>query len=393
MDTPTGETEPQRTGRIVALDGLRLAAALMVALFHYAGRAGGFEVVWGDTPAKIFPFLHRPAAYGWLGVELFFLISGFVICMSAWDRDTIPFLRSRAIRLFPAYWAAVLITATAVYFWPVVTRPAGLSNVLLNLTMLQFPLGVPQVDGVYWTLWNEARFYLLFALLVWRGLTVARAIWFGYGWLTIGAVAMAGGEKWMLDVLQPAYSPLFVAGMAFFLIHRFGSSLARWGLVAASFLLAQHNMLARVALEEAMDIHAPLSDKAAILTLAAFFGVLAAVAVGWTAGIRWRWLTTAGLLTYPFYLIHEAVGWIIIHYTHGRAPHWLILTAVLLLMLAAAWLLHRLLERPIAAYLRRNLTLRRPAAPGIQRHVAGKKPVEAERRHPIDDGVLVDPRP
>jgi len=69
----------------------------------------------------------------------------------------------------------------------------------------------------------------------------------------------------MLEVLQPGYAPLFVAGMAFFLMHRFGSSVARWGLVAAAFLLAQHNMLARVAAEEAMDIHAPLSEKAAIL--------------------------------------------------------------------------------------------------------------------------------
>ncbi|WP_433373711.1 acyltransferase family protein [Actinoplanes sp. CA-142083] len=370
MTTPRGET----ADRIVALDGLRLVAALMVAFFHYAGRAGGFETVWGGTPAEIFPVLHHPAQYGWLGVELFFLISGFVICMSAWDRETVPFLRSRAIRLFPAYWAAVLITATVVHFWPVVVQPANLSDVLLNLTMLQFPLGVPQVDGVYWTLWNEARFYLLFALLVWRGLTLQRALWFGYGWLTLGAIAVAGGEKWMLDVLQPAYSPLFVAGMAFFLIHRFGSSLARWGLVAAAFLLAQHNMLARVALEEGMDIHAPLSEKAAILTLAVFFGVLAVVALGWTSGVRWRWLTVAGLLTYPFYLIHEAIGWIIIHYTHGLAPHWLILTAVLLLMLAAAWLLHRLLERPIAGYLRRNLALRKPASREVLRLVAARKP-------------------
>jgi len=384
--------EPPRTDRIVTLDGLRLVAALLVAMFHYAGRADSFQDVWGGTTAEIFPHLHHPAQYGWLGVELFFLISGFVICMSAWDRDTVSFLRSRAIRLFPAYWAAVLITAIATHFWPVVWKPTGASAVLLNLTMLQFPLGAPQVDGVYWTLWNEARFYLLFALLVWRGLTLERALLFGYGWLTLGAIATAAGEKWMLEVLQPAYAPLFIGGMAFYLIHRFGSSIATWGLVAASFLVAQHNVLARVADEEANDIHGPLSDKAAILALAAFFGLLAAVALGWTSRIRWRWLTTAGLLTYPFYLTHEAIGWIVIHYTHGLAPHWVILTAVLLLMLVTAWLLHRLLERPIAGYLRRNLTLRKQSP-----QVPAQRPAQLDQQHPGDDrtnlSVLVDRRP
>ena len=114
--------------------------------------------------------------------------------------------------------------------------------------------------------------------------------------------------------------------------------------------------------------------------------------MGWTSGIRWRWLTTAGLLTYPFYLTHESIGWIVIHYTRGLAPHWLILTAVLLLMLATAWLLHRLLERPIAGYLRRNLTLREQTP-----QVAVQRPAQLEQRHPGDDrtslSVLADRRP
>jgi len=52
--------EPPRNDRIVTLDGLRLVAALLVALFHYAGRADSFPAVWGGTPAEIFPLLHHP---------------------------------------------------------------------------------------------------------------------------------------------------------------------------------------------------------------------------------------------------------------------------------------------------------------------------------------------
>jgi peptidoglycan/LPS O-acetylase OafA/YrhL len=370
-------TSPRGTDRIVALDGLRLVAALMVALFHYAGRANGAEAVWDATPTRTFPFLHGPAGYGWLGVELFFLISGFVIAMSAWDRDAPTFLRSRLVRLYPAYWVAVLITAAAVRFWPVVTQPTSFSDILLNLTMLQTPLNARSVDGVYWTLWSEARFYLLFALLVWRGLTLRRAIWFGYGWLVAGALAAATGERWLLTVLQPEYAPLFVAGLAFFLIHRFGSSLELWCLVAAAFLLAQHNLLFRVAQEADMDIHQPLAPKAGILILAAFFALLAAIALRWTSGLRWRRLTTAGLLTYPFYLLHEALGWIVIHYTHGLAPNWLIMTATIVLMLLAAWLVHRFLERPLARLLRRHLAPRKP------------RPAEA----PVSPAPLLPPQP
>jgi len=353
----------QRTERIVVLDGLRLIAALMVALFHYIGRTKTSHLIWEASPQSAFPQMHHLAQYGWLGVELFFIISGFVICMSAWGRETGSFIRSRAIRLFPAYWPAVLITTAVGHIWPFVVGPRPNSDVLVNLTMLQWPLGVSAVDGVYWTLWCEARFYLLFALIVWRGLTLQRAMWFGYGWLLAGAIAASARVPLLNIILQPEYAPLFVAGIGFYLIYRFGSSLKLWGLVVASFILAQHNMAYRVSIEEKERIFGPLSVTAANAVLALFFVIMTVVAMGWTSRIKWRWLTTAGLLTYPFYLIHENIGWVIIHAVHGHAPRWLIVVATIAVMLGAAWLLHRFVERPIAGLLRRHLTPPRPDRP------------------------------
>ncbi|MET0423114.1 MAG: acyltransferase [Actinoplanes sp.] len=346
----------RQTERIVILDGLRLIAALMVVVFHYVGRTKTDQLIWGAGPDEAFPLLHHAAQFGWLGVELFFMISGFVICMSAWDRDTGSFIRSRAIRLFPAYWAAVLLTATVVHLWPTVSRPLPASDVLLNLTMLQWPLKTDGVDGAYWTLWVEARFYLLFGLLVWRGLTRQRAMWFGYGWLLACAITFSANEPLLNVVIQPAWGPLFVAGIAFYLIHRFGSSLKLWGLVVASYLMAQHNMVDRVAAEAKADILGPLSTRAGIAILTGFFVLLGVIAMGWTSRIRWRWLTTAGLLTYPLYLIHQQIGWVIIHALNGHAPRSLVLITTILVMVLAAYLLHRFVEKPIAAALRRRLT-------------------------------------
>ncbi|BFU44822.1 acyltransferase family protein [Krasilnikovia sp. MM14-A1004] len=342
-------------GRLVALDGLRLFAALFVAFFHYTGREPNVERAWGVGSATAFPGLREVSAFGWMGVELFFLISGFVICMSCWGRSTGDFFRSRMVRLFPAYWAGILITSAVLIIWPIVVQPRSPSDILLNLTMLQRPLHVDQVEGVYWSLWAEARFYLLFSLLVWRGLTLRRTVIFGYAWLIASVLATRADEHLVGVVLMPEYAPLFVAGIAFYLIHRFGSDILLWGLVAFSYLLAQHNLMLRVIGVSEDDVQRPLSSKVAIGLLTLFFAVMAAVALGWTSWVRGRWLTTAGLLTYPFYLLHENIGWTIIHALRDVRPRYLTLAFVLAVMLLASWLLHRLIERPLAAVLRGRL--------------------------------------
>ncbi|WP_433296586.1 acyltransferase family protein [Actinoplanes sp. CA-030573] len=85
---------------------------------------------------------------GWMGVECFFVISGFVICMSSWGRTLPEFFLSRVTRLMPLYVVAVVVSAAALTIWPLKSAGPAKADVLYNLTMLTgFMSGVPNVDS------------------------------------------------------------------------------------------------------------------------------------------------------------------------------------------------------------------------------------------------------
>jgi peptidoglycan/LPS O-acetylase OafA/YrhL len=162
--------------RLYVIDGIRLVAALMVAVHHYAGTNRANQpgnAIWDRPASEIMPTLFHFASFGWIGVEIFFVISGFVICMSCWGRTPKDFFVSRVIRLYPAYWVGVAFTTVSMIVLPGVWRRPPGRDILLNFTMLQSGSNVPDVDIVYWTLWSELRFYLLFMVVVAMGLTHA----------------------------------------------------------------------------------------------------------------------------------------------------------------------------------------------------------------------------
>ncbi len=91
-------------GRVFELDLLRFVAAVMVLLYHYTWRAQAIP----DLDAPDYPtWINSWSRYGFLGVELFFFISGMVIFHSAANASARGFLLSRVVRLFPAYWVLV----------------------------------------------------------------------------------------------------------------------------------------------------------------------------------------------------------------------------------------------------------------------------------------------
>ncbi|RLU86905.1 acyltransferase [Streptomyces griseocarneus] len=337
----------QSAPRLYVLDGLRIVAALMVVMFHYVALRGG----WGRDAREIFPNAHAVAQYGWTGVEVFFLISGFVICMSTWGRTLGDFVVSRASRIYPAYWVAVLVTAAVVSLWPQVRQVQNWDVVLTNLTMLQTGMGVWDVDGVYWTLFIELKFYVLFAIVVATGVTYRKCVLFSGIWIVASLTAMSTDNKILQMWAMPLYAPYFVAGIAFYLMYRFKPTGLLWGIVGMSLLLALHHVPRRVADNSTHTV----STWPASLIIVVAFVLMGLIAVGAFDRIQWRWLSTAGALTYPVYLIHQYIGMTVIYALRDRIPAHVLVPGLVVVMLGAAWLLHKYVERPLGKRLRKTL--------------------------------------
>ncbi|MEU9992597.1 acyltransferase [Streptomyces sp. NPDC048045] len=345
--SPAGD----RPQRILLLDALRLIAALAVMSYHYLARDSGGNI---DLKAQ-FPAAFPVAAYGWLGVQLFFLISGFVICMSCWGKSPKEFFVSRVVRLFPAYWFAVVATTVTLAVIPGGARPLPWNDVLTNLTMLQEPLGVEHVDGAYWTLFAELRFYLLFALLTWWGLTYRRVLLFCCVWAVASAMyAQAPTDDPLRLLIMPDSSWYFIAGIALYLMHRFRPNLMLSGVVLLCFAASLPFVLTTWR-NTGTYIGHTVPSWPVVVILAAFFGVMTLVATTNLSWISWRWLTGAGALTYPVYLLHQDIGREVFSLWLPRPPSGVLVVLVAAAMLTLAWLVHRYVERPLGRRLKQGL--------------------------------------
>jgi peptidoglycan/LPS O-acetylase OafA/YrhL len=355
---PPDDRPRERTrGRLRALDGLRLVAALMVCVYHYGGRGGDISAAWGRDPDRVFPHLSGAFSYGPLGVQIFFVISGFVISMSGWGRSVKDFAISRITRLYPAYWAALVIVTVA--FAIVGLKRVPTSDLLVNFTMFQMPAGAQRVLGVCWTLWAEMRFYLLFALcVIWPGATRRRVLVFATVWTVTALYAESSGESFLNLALMPQYAPFFVAGMGLYLIHRFGHDALSWGLVAGAYLIGQREEVKALVAPKHLDVfHHRSVLMVEVVLLLGMLAVIAVTLVPPIANLNWRWLTTAGALTYPFYLVHEHLGWVVIGKLNQHTD-WApttVFAATVVLMLLLAYAMHRLIEKPFAPRLKRLL--------------------------------------
>jgi peptidoglycan/LPS O-acetylase OafA/YrhL len=350
--TTTATGSPRRLG---LLDVLRLLAALSVVAFHYVARN---SPGWGGAPPEELGVVGSWAIYGRLGVPLFFVISGFVVLMTAWGRTVPDFVASRIGRLFPAYWVAVVLSAVLVLVvWPEKSAFSGheisKGGALLNLTMLQGAFGVPDLDGPYWTLWNEARFYLLIALFILVGITRRRVLAFAALWPVVGAVVAQGGPGALTTLLMPEYAPFFAGGMLLYVLYRDGHDLGVWLLVGLQVAIALN--WAPGAYTYMLAGESPWSPSTAAIAAVtvACFGLVALVTLTRLNAVSAGWMVVAGALTYPVYLVHENLGWFVIHLVRDSVSPWVAVGLATVTALVAAALLHHLVEKPFGGRLRR----------------------------------------
>ncbi|MGJ7913889.1 acyltransferase family protein [Massilia sp. LXY-6] len=336
--------------RFHELDFLRGIACISVLAFHFLSRGPSHQLM----PGVHFPLVEAFARYGYLGVHLFFVLSGFVIMMSAEGAAPRAFLASRASRLYPGLWAAASLTAGAAWLLSDSRFLVSSNDYLVNLTMIPQWFGVPYVDGAYWSLGCEVQFYILVWLVIRLGL-LPRLEQLMAAWLLVSTVN-AVRPMWPVEFwLNAKWAPFFVAGSVFYLVRRHGSTPFRLALLAAAFVLAQYYTVWDRPPEGAAA--APLSTlavRAVVVTV--IFALFWLVATGRFRMRASPFVYYAGALTYPLYLIHQNLGFMVyerLHRASGMVIVPLVLTVALLL--ATSWCIHAGVERQLGGRMRRWL--------------------------------------
>lgn len=348
---------------IIALDLLRFVSAMLVVAFHF-GTA--FALAPSSTGAVMLQGLPiadsaRPWTwFGWIGVELFFVISGFVIAMSAEGASRGAFLRRRALRLLPSAW----ICATATVLVLAIAAPSSRLISEWSRSILFWPSG-SWIDPSYWTLGIEVTFYALIATSLGRsgraGIIERVAVLLGafstVFWLL---VVIAGWAVTPLMQYRPVQLMLLPHG-CFFALGVLAWAMLNRGVTAGRMLMFAiffATALTEIAGRTAERTHA-LGITAGPLVPILVFTVGLGVVLGSTrlqallaARIDARLATTLGLMTYPLYLIHQEIGAAIVSVSMRQGMPFPIASGVALAtILVSAWGVVRVAEPVLRARL------------------------------------------
>jgi peptidoglycan/LPS O-acetylase OafA/YrhL len=356
LSFPAGDVpSPPMKERLENIQALRGVAALMVLVAHVKEA----EIDYGGDGTLLPHFLYM----GVVGVDLFFLISGFVMAhvALAGARGGAPaqrFLYNRAARIYPVYWAAtvlliVLYAGKQLLFAEATPFPNPVATFLLAPSDF-FPL-VP----VGWTLVHEMYFYIVFALFVFQrrlGLPLFIGLWAA----TIIAALAAGvydANAWT----KVAFNPLtfeFIAGALIALAIRKGvTRFALPALAAGVAIFAIEVIFFADVLYP--DVMGEFALRAAIFAPPFALVLYGAAALEQQkASLAPAWMRRVGDASYSIYLIHIpaflVVGKLIsISVADTRVDNFLLIAAFAASAIIAGFALHHFVERPLLAATRK----------------------------------------
>jgi peptidoglycan/LPS O-acetylase OafA/YrhL len=326
--------------RFYEIDFLRFMAALSVMMFHYTFRGYAAD----DMSPLEFPYLAVVFKYGSMGVDIFFIISGFVILLSAYNRDAISFGISRVARIYPAYWFSVLLTSCVIFFFGGEHYHVTLHQFLANFTMIHGYFDIKHVDGVYWSLLVELKFYfLIFILIVTR--QIKRIEIFLFLWLITGYInyfyPLSGAFAFFL---VPHWAPYFISGATFFLIRLHGLSLPKILALLLSFTLSILNTLKSIPSAEA-HYNTEYSIYIIGSVIAIFYILFLLIALNKLRKFQRRYFVYLGSLTYPLYLIHQNIGFIYFNYFDSANYKYINLITMSFISLFIAYLINKYIEK------------------------------------------------
>jgi peptidoglycan/LPS O-acetylase OafA/YrhL len=312
---PLGGTAPGEPGHIPALDGLRGCAILAVLLLHFTSALGAPA----GAPARL---VKQAFSMGWTGVDLFFVLSGFLITGILADaRDKPHRLRTfyvrRALRILPLYYGFVLllfVVPPLVGARAYTTAPADQLPYWLYLQNVS-PLhnGALDFAAHLWSLAIEEQFYLVWPLVVFTlsragALRVCAACLLGALALRVASV-LAGTDLHAVYFLTPVRIDGLALGGAIALIAR-GGGLARLRRIAPAVLAASAAVLAGATLHPSgFDPGGAYMVAAGYSALAFFFAAVLVLALGARTAplprlLSGRALRFFGRYSYGLYVVH-----------------------------------------------------------------------------------------
>jgi exopolysaccharide production protein ExoZ len=349
----TAQTQERSPATFLTIQALRAVAALLVVLLH------ALET-WGERVDPAAPGVSWEN--GAAGVDIFFIISGFVMVISsrrladqagAW----LIFLRHRVVRIVPLYWLLTTVKILAVVVLGGVVLRTSLDFNFVAGSYLFLPVTdsaghFRPVLPVGWTLTYEFLFYLLFAVALALRVDVLRVVIPGLGLIAISALARTDG--W------PAWTILFDTIVVEFV---FGVMLAKWTLrgfrlppaIAGVFILFGFGLIL---------IMPMISENARVLTwgIPAFAVVAGAVSLEpLVRSALPRWLLTLGDASYSIYLSHgfvlPALGILVDQIVSpGLWTEGLTIMLCLVASSIAGWIVFIRIESPMLHALRRGTT-------------------------------------
>lgn len=371
MRNAQSQPRPDQDGsRNGLLDLLRFSAALMVTIYHFlyrGARDGGYlEHGFGSAGVSV--------SLGYLGVNLFFMISGFVIIWSASGRDWYGFSVSRLARLYPAHIVAMTITFLTIAWWSQPPFTTDVFQWLANLTMLAPIFGESFMDGAYWSIVIEIIFYGwvvigLFSGFLPRHTDTAVAIWM---MLVMVNNTMLGSRPVELLFLTE-YGSYFALGIMTWRISSLGGSSLRLLIAALALIMTFH-----AAEVQRLDVIFRLGEaSSAQLVAIANAGIVCLFLLAAGLGSRIKaspWILALGGVSYPFYLVHQNVGYILMNITTPVIGKWAAFALAMALTIAVSWWIYAQVE-PVGRRLIRTLFL--PAARFLPRTMT-RYPAPAE---------------
>jgi peptidoglycan/LPS O-acetylase OafA/YrhL len=342
--------------RYQSLDHWRGVAALAVVIFHGFGgiRSAGLEV--HDSVQ----WMKSVSDFGWFGVHLFFVISGFCIAANVsilWRKGegAWAFLEDRFLRIYPVYWLACLVALASNLAASPLNKvpwrtylPDGWDGALANIFLVEPYFGYEAFLTVSWTLVYEIGFYIL----VGAGVALCRA---GLNKWLLFAAALALAV-WGLSV--PHYGatyvlnfwPEFLLGAAVYLALVPGSPRRALWIVVPAVLAG----VGCFTLEPAARVYQMLGATAFAYVLYFLYPWDAKIA-GWKA---LHWLAWVGVISYSLYLTHAFLGLRIINlstrlFDHTSPWHLVLHPVAWIFAVFTAWLFYRWCELPVDSFRRR----------------------------------------